>query len=61
MDVNHSRPDIAVTQQFLNRADIISVLQEVRCEAVPQRVLMGPGSSSFRLLSSCLLPEMILI
>ena len=35
MQVNHRRPDIAVTQQCLNRADIVSILQKVCREAVP--------------------------
>jgi hypothetical protein len=36
--VDHRRADIAVTEQLLNGADIVTVLEHMRGEAVPQGV-----------------------
>ena len=36
--VNLGSANIAVAEKFLNRADVVAVLQQMRCEAVTQRV-----------------------
>ena len=38
MGVNHGGADIGVTEEFLNRADIVTGFQEMGCEAVPKRM-----------------------
>ena len=38
MGVDHRRRDIGVPEQLLHRADVVPVLEQVRCKAVPQRV-----------------------
>jgi len=38
MGVDHGRAHIPVTQQFLNGADVVTVLQEVRRKRVPECV-----------------------
>src|SRR5512134_3304865 len=43
--VNHRRRDVAVPEQFLHRADVGSRFEQVRGEAVAQRVAPdGPGN-----------------
>jgi len=41
MGVNHGGADVGVTEEFLNGADIVAGLQEMGCEAVPQRMTTG--------------------
>jgi len=36
--VNHRRADILVSEQFLNRADVVMIFKQVRGKAVPQRM-----------------------
>ena len=43
MRINHRRPDVRVPEHFLDRANIIIRLQEVRCE----RVAKGVSSYAF--------------
>ena len=38
VSVNHGRLYVSMSKQFLNRADIIAIFQEVRGERVSQRV-----------------------
>lgn len=38
MSVNHCRAHVLVAEKLLHRADVVAVLQQVRCEAVAQRV-----------------------
>ncbi len=38
MRVDHGRSDISVTQQLLNRSDIVAVFQQVGCKRMPQRM-----------------------
>ena len=47
MGIDHCCTDILVAQQFLNRADIVPIFQEVRGKGMPQGVatdrLVNPG------------------
>ncbi len=36
--VDHRRPDVAVAQELLDRADIVIGLKEMSCKAVPKGV-----------------------
>lgn len=36
--IDHCCPDVAVTQEFLDRADIIAHFQQSGCERVPERM-----------------------
>src|SRR5271155_4695484 len=36
MGVNHGGPHIRMSQQFLDRADVLSCLEQVRCKAMPK-------------------------
>jgi len=36
--VDHRRPDVAVTEEFLNRTDIVTVLEQVSREGVTEGV-----------------------
>jgi len=38
VSINHRRRHVFVTQQFLNRADVIAILQQVRRERMPKRM-----------------------
>jgi hypothetical protein len=38
MSVNHCRADIAVAEEFLNRADVIAILKQRRCKRMPERM-----------------------
>ena len=38
VSINHRRRHVFMAQQFLNRADVIAILQQVRCERMPQRM-----------------------
>jgi hypothetical protein len=38
MRVDHRRPNVLVSQQFLNRTDVIASLKQVRGEQLPQCV-----------------------
>ena len=35
MGIDHGRLEIFVSEQLLNRPNVVSVLQQVRCETVP--------------------------
>lgn len=50
--VNHRRLDVAVPQEFLHRAKVVAVGQQVRGEGVPKRVAGDPLGQSG--LSHCL-------
>jgi hypothetical protein len=41
MCVNHSRADITVAEEFLNRADVIPVLKQVGCKGMAKRMTTG--------------------
>ena len=41
MGVDHGGADVAVTQELLNRADVVAVFQEMRREGVSQGVAAG--------------------
>lgn len=41
MGIDHSRADVLVTEQFLNRADIVARLKQMRGEGVPEGVAAG--------------------
>src|SRR5262249_41553409 len=41
MRVDHRRADVPVSQEFLHRPDIVTVLEEMGREAVPQAVTSG--------------------
>jgi hypothetical protein len=52
MGVDHGGLDIGVAKQFLDRTDIITVLQQMSGEAVPESVggdVFGQASTSSRL------------
>lgn len=51
--VDHRRLHIRVTQQLLDRADVVPILQQVRRETVPKRVA-GHALGQLRLLSRLL-------
>jgi hypothetical protein len=36
MGVDHRRLDILVSEQFLNRANVVATFEQMRCEAVPK-------------------------
>ena len=38
VSINHRRRHVFMAQQFLNRADVIAILQKVRGERMPQRM-----------------------
>ncbi len=38
MRVDHGRSDVLVPQEFLHRPNIVTVLQQVRSKAVPERI-----------------------
>jgi len=47
--VDHRRPDVAVTEEFLNRTDIVTVLEQMSREGVAEGVAArGPGKSGPR-------------
>ena len=37
MRIDHRRPDILVTEQFLHRANVIPRFEEMRCKGMPER------------------------
>jgi hypothetical protein len=41
MGINHCRADVVVSEKFLDRPDIISVLKQVCCKGVAQSVAPG--------------------
>ena len=50
MSVNHCCGNVLVSEQFLHRADVVTVRKEVGCKAVPKAVasdrLMDTGKSN---------------
>lgn len=42
MRVDHRRPNVLVAQQFLDRANVVPVDQQVRGKGMPERVAGGP-------------------
>ena len=42
VQVDHRRGYVAVAEQLLNRADVVSGLQQVRRKRVPERILTLP-------------------
>ena len=38
MGIDHRRPDVLVTEQFLHRADVISGFQQLRGKRVPEGI-----------------------
>ena len=49
MRVDHCRLNVLMAQQFLNRADVVASLQQVRGERVPQGVRRCRLCDSWRL------------
>jgi hypothetical protein len=54
MCVNHRRADILMTQEFLDRADIRSRLEQVSGKTVPQRMTANILHDTRRLLRASL-------
>ena len=38
MRVDHSRPDVGVTQQLLHRTDVVAVFEQMSGKRMPQRM-----------------------
>ena len=42
MRIDHGDGDVAVSEQFLHRADVLTRLRQMRCETVTQHILHAP-------------------
>ena len=52
MRVDHRRRNVGVSQQFLHRSDVVTILEQVSSEGMPQRVaayVLGDAGGASRM------------